>query len=76
VARLVRVQVKAGSSKGPRVEETADGGLMVYVRERAIEGAANDAVVRAVASHFGVAPSRVTIRRGQTSRYKMLDVEV
>jgi uncharacterized protein YggU (UPF0235/DUF167 family) len=76
VAHLVRVQVKAGSSKGPLVEQTSDGGLVAYVRERAIEGAANDAVVRVVAAHFGVAPSRVTIRRGHTSKHKTLEIEI
>lgn len=72
----VTVQVKAGSSKGPLVEADADGGLVVYVRERAIEGAANDAVVRLIAAHFGVAPSRVSIRRGHTSKRKTLEVDV
>jgi uncharacterized protein YggU (UPF0235/DUF167 family) len=76
VAEVVRVQVKAGSSKGPLVEEAPEGGLVIYVRERAIEGAANEAVVRVVATHFGVAPSRVTIRRGHTSKHKTLEVEV
>jgi uncharacterized protein YggU (UPF0235/DUF167 family) len=76
MAQLVGVQVKAGSSKGPLVEESADGGLVVYVRARAIEGAANDAVVRLVAAHFGVAPSRVSIRRGHTSKHKTLEIEI
>ncbi len=76
MAERVSVQVKVGSSKGPLVEEDADGGLIVYVRERAIEGAANDAVVRLVAAHFGVSPSRVTIRRGHTSKYKTLEVVI
>ena len=75
MAQLVRVQVKPGSSKGPLVEEDAERGLVVYVRQRAIEGAANDAVVRLVATHFGVAPSRVSIRRGHTSKRKLLEVE-
>jgi uncharacterized protein YggU (UPF0235/DUF167 family) len=74
VAELVRVRVKAGSSKGPLVDEAPEGELVVYVRERAIEGAANDAVVRLIAAHFGVAPSRVTIRRGRTSKHKVLEV--
>jgi uncharacterized protein YggU (UPF0235/DUF167 family) len=74
VGELVRVQVKAGSSKGPLIEEDADGGLVVYVRQRAIEGAANDAVVRLVAAHLEVAPSRVTIRRGHTSKHKTLEI--
>jgi uncharacterized protein len=76
VAELVHVHVKPGSSKGPLVEESADGLLVVYVRERAIEGAANDAVVRLVAAHFGVAPSRVSIRRGRSSRRKTLEVVI
>ena len=74
MAELVRVRVKAGSSKGPLVDEAPEGELVVYVRERAIEGAANDAVVRLIAAHFGVAPSRVTIRRGHTSKHKVLEV--
>jgi hypothetical protein len=75
MAELVRVHVKAGSSKGPLVEADADGGLVVYVRQRAIEGAANDAVVRLVAAHVGVAPSRVSIRRGHTSKHKTLEID-
>ena len=76
MAELVAVRVKAGSSKGPLIEEQPEGGLVVYVRERAIEGAANDAVVRLVATHFGVSPSRVTIRRGHTSKHKTLEVVI
>jgi uncharacterized protein YggU (UPF0235/DUF167 family) len=76
MAPLVNVHVKAGSSKGPLVEESSDGGLVVYVRARAIEGAANGAVVRLVAAHFGVAPSRVAIRRGHTSKHKTLEIEI
>jgi uncharacterized protein YggU (UPF0235/DUF167 family) len=76
VAELVRVQVKAGSSKGPLVEQAPDDGLVVYVRERAVEGAANDAVVRVVAAYFGVSPSRVSIRRGHTSKHKTLEVVI
>lgn len=74
MAPLVSVQVKAGSSKGPLIEQAPDGGFVVYVGERAVEGAANDAVVRLVAAHFGVAPSRVSIRRGHTSKHKVLEV--
>ena len=69
------VSVKPGSRKGPLVEVGLDGGLVVHVRERAVDGAANAAVIKVVAAHFGVARSRVTILRGHTSRTKLLDVE-
>ncbi|WP_417562044.1 DUF167 domain-containing protein [Microbacterium sp.] len=68
------VRVKPGSRKGPVVEEDAEG-LVVFVRERATEGAANKGVERALAAHFGVAPSRVRIVRGRTSRTKRIEID-
>lgn len=76
MAELVHVHVKPGSSKGPLVEEGPDGVLTVYVRERAVDGAANDAVERVIAAHFGVSVSRVAIRRGRSSRRKTLEVVI
>ena len=67
------VRVKPGSRKGPLVEEDADA-LVVYVTERAVDGAANDGVVRALAAHFGVRARDVTILRGHTSRIKRVEV--
>ncbi|MFF7681353.1 DUF167 domain-containing protein [Microbacterium sp. NPDC007973] len=68
------VRVKPGSRRGPLVEDTADG-LVVHVRERAVDGAANSGVVRALAAHFGVAPRNVDIVRGHTARVKRVDVD-
>ena len=70
---LYTVHVKPGSRKGPLVEESP-GGLTVYVRERAVDGAANAAVVRVLAEHFRVPRSRVEIVRGHTSRTKRIEV--
>lgn len=67
------VRVKPGSRRGPLVE-ASDEGLVVHVRERAVDGAANEGAVRALAAHFGVAPSRVTILRGRSSRVKRVEV--
>lgn len=68
------MRVKPGSRKGPLVESAEDG-LVVHVRERAVDGAANDGLVRALAAHFGTAPSRVRIVRGHTSRIKRVEVD-
>ncbi len=69
----ISVTVKPGS-KAPGIEQSGDT-LIVRVRERAIEGAANEAVIRAIAAHYGVAPSRVTLLRGATSRTKVFEVD-
>jgi uncharacterized protein YggU (UPF0235/DUF167 family) len=73
--RELRVRVKPGSAKGPLVEAAPNGldaELLVYVRERAVDGRANTAVERALAAHFGVAPSRVAIVRGHAARTKLV----
>jgi len=70
----VEVKVKPGSKK-PGIEEK-DGQLTVRVREQAREGAANDAVLRALARHFGVPPSAVELVRGQSSRTKLFEISL
>jgi uncharacterized protein YggU (UPF0235/DUF167 family) len=70
----VSVRVKPGSRKGPLVEVGPDGELTVYVPERAVDGAANDAVVKLLAEHFDVPRSRVELVSGRTSRLKRFRV--
>ncbi|MCJ1708140.1 DUF167 domain-containing protein [Microbacterium sp. VKM Ac-2923] len=68
------VRVKPGDRRGPLVEDTAQG-LVVRVRERAVDGAANSGVVEALAAHFDVRPRDVEILRGHTSRVKRVEVD-
>lgn len=68
------ITVKPGSKKGPLVEVADDGSLTLYVRERAVDGAANEGVIRALADHFAVPRSRIDIVRGHTSRSKLIEV--
>ena len=66
--------VKPGSKKGPLVEVADSGDITVYVRERAVDGAANKAVVELLAKHFGVAKSLIEIESGFTGRHKRVRV--
>ena len=70
MTETVVVRVKPGSRKGPLIEAGADGQLTVYVREQAIDGKANEAVVRLLAEHFGVSRSGIELASGATSRFK------
>jgi uncharacterized protein (TIGR00251 family) len=74
VSETVVVRVKPGSRKG-LVEVGADGELTVYVQARAVDGKANAAVVKLLATHFGVSPSRVEVVSGATSRVKRFRIE-
>lgn len=70
----VVVRVKPGSSKGPLVESDEEG-LVVFVREKAIDGAANDGVIKLLADHFGMPKSRVRVVRGHTARIKQIEID-
>ena len=70
----ITVNVKPGSKKGPLVESSSDGTYVVYLRERAIDGAANEGLVKLLAKHFGVAKSKIIIESGLTSRIKRISV--
>ena len=71
----ITVHAKPGSKKGPLVEVGADGLVTVFLKERAVDGAANDGLVAALAEHYGVRKSAVTIVSGHSSRHKIVDVE-
>ncbi|MEN9715181.1 MAG: hypothetical protein RJA35_648 [Actinomycetota bacterium] len=68
------VQVKPGSKKGPLVETNEDNSLTVFLQERAVDGAANDGLVKVLAEHFGVRKADVTIESGFTSRIKRVGI--
>jgi len=70
-----RIHVKPGSKKGPLVEADDEGLLTVFVKERAVDGAANDGVIAVLAGHLGVRKRDVRIVNGFTSRHKTVEVD-
>jgi uncharacterized protein len=65
--------VKPGSKKPGLTRENDT--LVLRVRERAVEGKANEACVRALATAYGVAPSAVELVRGARSRRKSFEIK-
>ena len=70
----IAVKVKPGSKKGPLVVDEA-GELTVFIKERAVDGAANEGLIAALAKHFGVSKSKISIESGFTSRIKRVQIE-
>lgn len=67
------VRVKPNSKKGPLVE-SANGELIIYLRERPVDGAANQALVKILAEYFHVTKSQIVIESGATSRRKIIEI--
>jgi len=70
----VAIRVRPGSSRAG-VGGDHGGALVVRVCERAVDGKATEAALRAVAAAFGVARREIRLVSGPTSRDKVVAVE-
>lgn len=69
----LNIRIKPNSRKGPLVEKTNDS-LIVYVRELAVDGQANEAVVKLLAKYYHVSKTCIKIIHGAKSRRKIIDI--
>jgi uncharacterized protein YggU (UPF0235/DUF167 family) len=76
----VSVRVKPGASKtkvGGQYGQVAPGAraiLIVFVAQRAVDGAATEGLLKAVAKAFGLRRGDVELVKGLTSRTKVLEL--
>lgn len=70
----VAVKVTPGAKRN-QVAGLANGVLRVKIAAKAIDGKANDALVKYIAEIFGVRRRNVAIIKGLTSRDKVLAIE-
>ena len=71
----ISVHLKPNSRHREELVVNDDGSLTIYIKAPAIEGRANAAAVKLLAKHFGVAPSKVKLVRGATSKHKVFEVD-
>lgn len=70
------IEVKAHPrAKHDRIEPDGKGGYKVWTTAPADKGAANAAIAKLLAKQLGVAPSRLTLKRGATSRLKLFELQ-
>lgn len=70
---IYSVVVKPNSKKGPLV--VGDGEeLIVYLREKPVDGAANAALIKLLSEHFHVAKTRIEIKSGAHGRKKLVTI--
>ncbi len=61
-------------SKSASIEKTGNFSYLVSVREPAKQGKANQAVISALAKHFGVNKSKIRIIIGANLRNKIIEI--
>lgn len=71
----MKIFVKAKpNAKEEKIEEIGDGHFAVCVKEPPVQGRANAAIIKALAEHFIVAPSRVRLISGFSARQKTFEI--
>ena len=68
----VRVQARA---RRDEIAGERAGGLLVRVTAPPVEGKANAAVCRLLAERLGLAPGRIAVVRGASSRDKLIEID-
>jgi uncharacterized protein YggU (UPF0235/DUF167 family) len=74
---FVRLTPKSSADAVDGIAASADGRAHIAARVRAVpeKGAANAALERLIAGHFGIPRSRVAVVAGQTGRLKTVRVD-
>lgn len=70
----ITITVKT-NTKQDKVEEISAGEFRVHVKAPPREGRANEAVIGALADHFGVPKSRIAIVGGFKSKRKIISIQ-
>ena len=75
----IRCKIKPNSKKGNLIQKLQDENgefFEIFVREPAIGGKANLAVIKLLNKEFGVSKSKVSLKTGVKSRFKIFEIDV
>lgn len=70
------VRVRPGASRNHVGGEYGEGELIVAVNAPPVDGAANEAVIRAIAASFDIRARGVSLVSGHQSRTKVLELDI
>lgn len=71
----LNIKVKPGSFKD-EVLLDAEGNLVVKIKEKPIEGAANEYLVKYLAKEFKLSKGSVVLEKGTTSKFKRINLAI
>ena len=71
-SKLVNIRVIANASKNDIIEE--EGRLKVKVNAPAVDGKANQAVIKLLANYFNTRKRNISIQKGERSRDKQIRI--
>jgi uncharacterized protein (TIGR00251 family) len=73
-AKKVKVKVKP-NSKVQKIQEEADGSLIVHLKSPLVDGKANEELIQLLSANFDVPKSHIRIKSGLSSRQKLIEID-
>jgi uncharacterized protein len=73
-AKVIQIRVKP-NARVSQLELKEDGTWIARIKSPAVDGKANEELLRLVASHFRCRKSEVSIKTGGSSRVKLVRIE-
>ncbi len=74
VSIVLSCRVQPNSSK-QGIGEIKNNALIIRLNSPAVEGKANDALIRFLSKRLGIAKSRISIIQGERNRNKLVSIE-
>lgn len=68
------IHVKPNSRKGPFIDELEDGSIVIYTREPAVDGLANQALIEQLSDYLRIPKTKLKIIRGLRSKTKIIEI--
>ena len=69
-----KVKVKP-NSKQQKIEEQADGSLIIHLKSPPVDGKANEELIKLLSEKFDVPKSYIRIKSGLSSRQKLVEID-
>ncbi len=71
---IIKVKIQPNSKENKIVETLEDGSLKIKIKAPQIEGKANKELIKFLSEEFKVAKSCITIKNGELSRSKTIEI--
>ena len=73
MSMIIQVQVKV-NTKQNKVLENEDGSFNIWTQARAVDGKANQAIIKMLSEYYDIAPSLINLTKGLRSINKQFEI--
>ena len=73
----IRCKIKPNSKKGNLIRKVTDENgdfYEIFVRDPAVEGRANLAVIKLLSEEFSISETKISLKNGAKSRFKIFEI--